>query len=410
MSRLLAVAIVLLGLLFAPAAQAANEPIVRVRVETAAPYAVGQPIAFEIQILAPNYFLSAPGFPTLDIPGAVVTQDDRALNFTETIGGTVYSGIRTGYSIVPQQPGSFALPPARIEFTYAAVPGQSTPGSVTVPVQTFEVAAASGASAPVAFTIAQSFDRDIAGLKAGDAVTRTITIDAPGRPAMTIPPPRIDPAPGAKLYRHDPVLSDERQDGRRTETVTYAFPEAGDYALPPVTLGVAGVPEVRVHIAASGAGAVLPPEPAAGLSRLDEVDWRLWSRIAFVVVLAALAVAVSLWCWRELRAAASRHRQSERAYFARVVTACRTGDGLAAYRALQAWSSRVGTRPLDDWASRFGGSALQAEIRRLEDGLFGPAATQGWSTRPLGTALAAARQRWRAVHPAVRRHALPALN
>lgn len=397
------------------AAGSGGEPTVRIRVETAPPYAVGRPIALRIEVLAPNYFLSAPSFPTLDIPGAVVKQDDHSLNFTETIGGVTYSGIRTGYTIVPQQPGPIALPQPVIDFTYAAVPGQSAPASVTMPPQRFEVAAAAGGAPVAEYSIDQSLDRDPAKLKAGDALNRTITIRRPDAPAMTIPPPRIDTPDGVNLYRHDPALSDQPEGGQRMETVTYVFPHAGRYVLPPISAGAARAPEVRVHVAAAFAGPAIAPEAARGLARLDEVDWGFWLP-RFGGALAAAMLAVLVWRrWgRTVRdvALAWRVRRglSEPACFSRLAAACRDADDAAAYRSLLLWSGRAGIRPLDGWVLRFGGAELQAELRRLESHLFAAPAEAGWNTRPLGLALAAARRRWRAAAAQTAGRALPDLN
>lgn len=123
MTRMRSAFFALMALLVSAAANAA-EPVIRVVMPAGAPYLAGQQIDVEVQVLVPNFFMSPLQFPTLDIPGAVVTlSDDRALNFNETIGGETYSGIRKNYSIVPEQAGTFTLPPARIAFSYAAVPG-----------------------------------------------------------------------------------------------------------------------------------------------------------------------------------------------------------------------------------------------------------------------------------------------
>ncbi|HEX4507701.1 MAG TPA: hypothetical protein VH722_18380 [Alphaproteobacteria bacterium] len=404
-------AILALAALLVAAAGPAGEPTIRIRVETTPPYAVGRPIVFRIEVLTPNYFLSAPHFPTIDIPGAVVTEDDRAFNFTETIDGVAYSGIRTGYTIVPQQPGPISLPPAAIGFTYAALPGQSATGSVTVPPQRFEITPATGGTAVSELIITQSFDRDPAKLTAGDAFNRTITIQRPDAPAMTIAPPAIETPDGVKLYRHDPVLYDEQQVGRRVETVTYVFPTAGNYRLPPVSAGRAQAAEIQVHVANAAARPAIAPEGAKGLARIAEIDWRFW-----IPRIVGLALVVAIWrCWRKtlcsrLAAWREHRRQAEPACFARLAAACRGGDGPAVYRALRSWSHRADIRSLDDWAIRFGDAGLAAEIHRLEASLFASRDDEGWSPRRIAAELALARRRWRASRKIKPRTALPELN
>jgi hypothetical protein len=422
MRRLLSLAAVVAGLISAFAAHA-GEPLVRVRVLTAAPFAVGQAINIDIQVLAPNYFLSPVEFPTLSIPGAIVAPPaDRPLNFTETIGGEIYAGIHQIYSVVPEQPGAFTLPPAKFEFTYAAVPGQTARASLTLPEERIEVAGGAGrvehAAEPL-FALTQSFDRDLAGLKAGDALIRTVTIVGRDMPAMMIPPPSIQPPAGVKLYRHDPELADggAQPGGRRIERLTYEFPRAGDYVIPSIAEGGAGLAEIRIHIAAAApaGGAIAPAAPALA-ARLAEFEWSFWvPRIA--AVFAGSVLLVALWRRYAMRGLAAvkasrlRRVDCEDAYFTRLMAACRGADPAAAFRALNAWASRAGLRSLSDWAERFGDPALAKALQGLEGDLFGPNGASGqWDGATLGRELKKARRHWRQSSDGFKAPALPALN
>ena len=103
-------------------------------------FLAGRQIEIEVDLLAPNYFMSAARFPQVSVPGAVVTLGDDAQNFTETIDGTDFSGIRRIYRITPLAPGHYQLPPAPVTFSYAAQPGVATPGRATLPAVSFDVA------------------------------------------------------------------------------------------------------------------------------------------------------------------------------------------------------------------------------------------------------------------------------
>jgi hypothetical protein len=65
-------------------ASAAAQPRVRVEIDAKEPLLVGQQVRVNVTVLAPNFFLSSPQFPTFDLPGAIVTLlDENALNTTE---------------------------------------------------------------------------------------------------------------------------------------------------------------------------------------------------------------------------------------------------------------------------------------------------------------------------------------
>jgi len=229
-------AALLLLLLALPAAVwGADEPQVRVELEQTGPIYVGQSLRLNVTVLVPNYFLSAPQFPLFDLPGAVVTMPGGgSANLNEKIDGVTYAGIKRTYLIVPQQAGTLVLPPAEISFQYAAVPGQSSPGSVKLPPEKIDVLlppgakTAQGGVAVAPMTIKQQVEGLTKPMHVGDAITRTIEIDADHTQSMMIRPssftapagaPRIRgrllraPAGGVPLERPGPKLCRARSLG-----------------------------------------------------------------------------------------------------------------------------------------------------------------------------------------------------
>lgn len=430
------------ALLVATTANAA-EPIVKAVMPAGAPYLAGQQINLEIQVLVPNFFMSPLQFPTLDIPGAVVTlSDDRATNFNETIDGETYSGIRKSYLIVPQSAGSFALPPAQLTFSYAAVPGQATQASIMIPRQTFEVTLPQGAIGPngplplAPLEIIQSWDRKADDPRVGDTLTRTISIFAKGMQAMMIPPVELDTPDGVRAYPHDPVLSSVKTNGkdfsggRRVDSATYEFMRPGDYVFPAVTIDwynvvsgkaeVARAPELKISVAAA---ANATPAIATEVLASDEpkswlgiVDWAFWlpRGVFAILTMLALAFAVTRYLPSVLARLAARRQAylvSEEAYFKRLRAACRTDDRMAVYRALAAWTQTAGIKSASEWARCVGGPRLVAEIDRLNSDLFsGLGASADWKATSLEDELVKARKDF--LRPRIRRRdkMLPALN
>jgi hypothetical protein len=184
---------ILAGLLLCAAVAQAAAPLVRVHVLGKQPAFVNQQIRFEVEILTPNFFTSAPQFPNIQIPGAIITMpDESGVNSTEKIGGLTYASITKTYIFAAQQAGDFTLPPLVVKFTYGGDDGKPIQGQVKFPPTKIsaklpEGAAATpgGAAQPVAkVTIKQSFDRAVTGkavaLQAGDALVRTLdTYDDP---------------------------------------------------------------------------------------------------------------------------------------------------------------------------------------------------------------------------------------
>lgn len=434
MRRLLAI---LLFLLAASGMLRAGEPLARVELLTKPPIVPGQQVQIQVDVLVPNFLLSSPKFPVFELPNAIVTLPDTgAVNLVETIGGESYAGIRRTYLVTPQTAGDFTLPQARITFTYAAVPGQTSEGSVTFSALTFTVAGApAGAGAAAArITVTQDLDRDPTSLKAGDTLVRTISIEAQGMQAMMIPAPQFEVPEGVRLYPNDPVLNDNLDQrkgpvgGQRIDKVTYAFEKEGSYDLPAIEIGwydpasrkhqVAKAPEVMVSVAAQPGftPAIKPPEVIEEAAPEQPVPWTAlaWG--------AAGLAALALLCWLVPRLVAGfsqwrqarrfRYERSEAYSFQQFARACGVGESTAVYAALQSWAGRAKAIPLREWLRAGGDGSALAEYERLENMLF--AARPGGGSYDAGKLLSAvteARRQWLArqaevVHPA----ALPPLN
>ncbi|WP_027997991.1 BatD family protein [Sinorhizobium arboris] len=395
------------------------DPFARAALQSTGTLYVGQQILVDVDVLVPNYFLQPPQFPAIDLPGAIVTLDDgRALNLNETIDGTSYSGIRRTYMITPQSAGEFTLPPAVITFGYAAVPPQAARGQVTVPPLRFTIEAAPGSAGESPGVVAakvgisQELDQEPAALKAGDTLVRTVSVRAEGLRAMMIPEPEFSAPRGVRLYRQDPVLSEETDRngqavaGLRKDVASYLFQDPGTYILPAVTLSwfdpasgttqSATAPAVRVTVAAATtrSPAIAPP---AHEPQPPPFDWLHPAVTGGGVLISALV----LWAaanrltrlqarWEERR---SKERQSEPAFFRHVEQACRNGPDEAIARALDAWSRKAGVMPLESWLGRFADAGTQRIYQIRQRALYGPEEASSRSDAFL-PGLKRARQLW----------------
>ncbi|WP_179119640.1 BatD family protein [Ensifer adhaerens] len=400
----------------------AADPFARATLTTKGTIYAGQQIEVDVDVFVPNYFLSPPQFPLFDLPGTVVTMpDDRGLNLNETVNGEAFSGIRKTYVITPQAPGDYALPAAVIPFGYAAVPGQTSQGQVTLPSLKFTVAAVPGGEVGTPgvtageITITQTFDRDPAGLHAGDALVRTVTIRAAGLAPMMIPEPTFDTPANVQLYRHDPVLSEERTSrgditaGLRKDVATYVFAKPGTYSLPTISLpwfnpangsmqtAEAAGATVNVGAAPAATPALAPPAPP---TTEEPFDWLWWLGIAAsVVALAALiqlAANLSGRLETRLETAFKQRALSEATAFRHVLDACRDHDATRLEAALDRWSRGTGNAPLSRWLEKFADPATANAFADYRRSRYGNAHSQkaGPDYTRLRGGLKAARQRW----------------
>jgi hypothetical protein len=434
-------AVALLALVVPAAVRAAEAPQVRVRIDQTGPIYVGQSLRVDVTVLVPNFFMSSPQFPLFDLPGAVVTMPgEGAVNVNETINGTTYAGIQKAYVIVPQREGSFVLPPARITFQYAAVPGQPSPGSVKLPPQGFTVLLPPGAKTPqgalpvARVTIQQQVEGLAKPLHVGDAITRRVEISAEHTQSMMIPPPSFVAPAGVRVYRKDPTLTDATDQmgqflgGRRVDVATYLFDRPGTYTLPAISQSwfdprtnrtqLAEAPEIQVSVVASPqpATAITPePPPQAAPPPEPSLDWRRRLVPASAALLSILAIFWLVRRWAGpirayLAARRAARRESEGAYFSRLLAACRSNDPVRSYASLGAWVRRTGVASIGSYVQAATDDELRTQVAELEQGLYsGAAESSRWNGAALATALARAR-RSLVARRRPPRHRLSALN
>jgi hypothetical protein len=440
---------VLVGLLaWSVVARASGGPIIRVKLQPPGPVVVGQQVTATVQVLVPNYFLSAPEWPVLDIDGAIVTMSDEVLpHLSETIGGDSYVGVQQAYVITPGQEGEITLPPIEIRFQYAAVPGQPpADGVVTLPPTRIVARWPAGAHTeegilPVArLTVRQTLDRSLARLKAGDAITRTIAVDAAHTQPMMIRPPAIEAPDGVRVYRKDPSLSSdlgvhgELNAGRRIDRVTYLFEKPGHYTLPAIEFPwfdtasasrkTAEAPAIVVDVAPNlAAGAAIAPEaPPPAPAPPPPSLWQVWKPWLPWIIAAAAALLAFGWLFARLwpqyrRWSAARRKvraESERAAFDDFGQECDSNDRSRAYASLARWAGRAGHASIAGWCDALGYTPFTKEVKALEQSMFAATSPDdaAWSGAQLKRTARAARSAWQSRESRKERRpaALPLLN
>src|SRR5262249_3833321 len=194
---------------------------------------------------APNFLTKPPTFPDFQIRNAV-TRPLGSVSMSENRDGITYAGVRHEFAIHPQEPGGYAVDGQQVMVTYAAEPPQTREATLALPRLTFEAFIPEAAQALDPFVAAarlvvrQSVEKPPADLKVGDAVIRTVTIEAEGIPAMLLPELQLNAPDRLAVYRDQPTLQDRTESrsdtltSTRVERATYILKRPGSYVLPAI--------------------------------------------------------------------------------------------------------------------------------------------------------------------------------
>jgi hypothetical protein len=372
-------------------------------------------------------------------PGDAFVKPLEQKSYRRTIDGRPWLVHELRYAIFPEQSGTLEIPAV----TFSARESQPrrslfdmggngrllrrTAGPLRVEVlpRPDEFPAATWLPAS-GLTLEESWSRDPQGIRAGESVTRTITVRGEGLQGAQLPPVLFPSTEGLKQYPDQPVIGE-------TETGAGLLGSRRDSAaLVPTRPGSLSIPEIRIPWWDTRTGelrhAVLPPreiavapgDPAVASPALpapspqraaaggtpvhgrgSALPWQLLSALSSAGWLLTLA-----WLFRSRRGGtggeqATAENPSERAALRQLRAACTGGDPLHARRALLCWASaRSPGRPLASLAqvsSLFNDPALSAELRKLDAALYGPAAS-AWE----GAALAATARRLSTGRPRTR--------
>lgn len=381
----------LLLLLLGPLNVLAAEPFASATVTDDGKIVPGQQVYVTVDVFAPNFFTSPPQFPLFEMPNALVTlPEERAQNLTQTIDGIQYSGIRKRYAVVPEAPGSYSLPPIEIEIGYS-VDGRPVRGLARTRPASFSVHGETGAKAGFAardVTVEQTFDRDPASLKVGDALVRSIAVTAQDTQAIMIPPVQAGTASGLTQYMKTPRIEDGVAIGRetasrRTETLVYTAAAEGRFTISAVEyawfdadkgeMASSQLPATEVLVAAAAASTGIAPDlPSQNAAGPFEQRRRVMLGIGLF-----LAVLAAAWAARRFPSVVARHfaavrsniRTSRRFRLRRLRRLVLSASLREVYAALHEWSRAEGFRTLHGWAET-NDADLAAEVRRLEEALY----------------------------------------
>ncbi len=220
---------------------------IRVMTEPARQVMMGQQTRLFVEILTDTWFTKAPSYPELILDGAVALMPEQlGTNFTERIDGIPFAAQRRSYVIFPQRAGRLAIPSLQIRL---AVSRDSAPGepfvlrtrplhlNVVLPP---EAEGIEGLIATPHLLVHEEWSRPLDALVVGDAVKRTIRVEADRALGMLLPALVFDAPPGIAVYPDQPRVEDHinrgQYRGERVESVTYMLQQPGEFRLPAIEI------------------------------------------------------------------------------------------------------------------------------------------------------------------------------
>jgi hypothetical protein len=395
-------ALLLLWLLVTPAF--AGDVLVRSEISPKTAW-VGQRVLLKIDVLAPEAWAKVASFGVIEIAGAyVLPRQDQGVRLQQTIDGVSYSGQQYELSLFPQRAGELRLAARSLEVELRQLGGDAEVRNqqVQLPAVSFIAKLPPGAEgidgliSSTRFEASQSWQPQATELKIGDAIQRTIRLQADDLSGMAfapLPPQVID---GLGIYPAEARVDDKfyRGDlsGSRIESITYVAQRAGSFEIPAIRLSWWDLGKEQLRrielkgISLSVSGTL----PGQGAQASSGMDWR-WLVLPFLLLAGLIGLRhplIGTWRrWRQQRAA------SEASYFRALQRSIRQAEPRAIHAALMRWLDRINEadRPmrLDTFLATYGNGE---DAGSLHAGLLD--ASSNLDRRGLLASLNQARARW----------------
>lgn len=378
--------------------------------------------------------LSSMNVPTLELDGAFVKQLETN-EFYRTIDGRNWRVHELRYAIFPEKSGSLTIPSQVFSSRVSTGRGgffsqnagrlmRRTSEPITLSVKPRPPSFTGGTWLPAQqLKIEERWSTPSDALKAGESVTRTITILGEGIQGAQLPPVLYPAQDGLKFYPDQPEILEQEVSsgllGARRDATAIVPTSEGSWTLPELRIPwwdtrteqmrYAVLPEKTLQVApadpstATDPASVVDATPgaAAYTGANGQGNALLWQILTAVCALGWLATLIFLWLNRKQQPGAARGQSasdlenpSERRAFKQLQAKCESGDASAARKAFIAWATvAIPTQKpptLEHVAAHYQDDELSQVISALDASLY-----RGSDTPWQGSALASCVERIR---------------
>ncbi len=364
---------------------------VRAWLEPAEAAAVTQQVRFIIELSTRTWFVHGTRLEDVELADAVVQQAGGfATNFTRRDKGLTWSVQQWTVFLYPLKEKTYRIPGIVVTASIADGKGHTLSGSVQTRPLAFRAVVPEpmrGRKNWIATTrleVRERYSTQADRQEVGDAIGRTIVIEADGLPAMMLPIFPNKALPGLGVYEDPPRIIDDvnrgERVGRRIEHITYLIERRGAWRIPErlyswFNLNTGQAEETRLPerwLATEGFEA--PASPGKGALRDSSVPLRL---LAPILGVGLFLFAGLMLLRRRKRRSLSGPRPSEAALRRALEKAVRTGQGEKALRILYQWLDQYGTPGgnCGSWRQFLGSRGARRELasfNRCMSALYGP--------------------------------------
>jgi len=406
----------LIAFLCSANAQAAEDIVFRTSVTPEDAW-VGQQVLLQIDVLAKDGWAQLKKISETEVQGAYMLRlESQGTRLSETIDGDSYTGQRYEFMLFTQRDGEFAVLPMPVDVEvrrYGAGDGPKI-YRMSLPLVEFSTRMPPGTTgirgliSTTRLTATQTWSSEAGEAMVGDALTRTVTLQATDVSAMAFTPLSHPEIETVAIYPEQPSVDDKfaRGDltGTRIESVTYVFEQTGDVEIPAISLSWWDVGNEQLRrIELSGLS--LQVEANALIEQVDAVEFspqqdrkQLWYVLFAVVVIVVLAIRFGGRLLARISAWRQERSESESAYFRKVMRSARSGNREAFLRDTMRWLDRINDdvlpARLDEFLAKYGDAEIQDGATKLMSS--GKSPQDKSAIRTLASGLKTARGRWQA--------------
>ena len=342
-------------------------------------------------------------------PDAIIESLGKQREYSRYRDGVRFRVVERRYAIYPQQPGEFSLNTIRFEGRARTPDGQlkflrDSEDLFTIPVKAIPAGFTGDTWLPASqLTLTESGLASGQSLATGQNLTRTLSLQADGLPAETLPPFAGMEIPGIRTYPETAQrTTDSTADGlvaNLTQTTALVPVQAGELVLPEIRIPwwdtaadeqkVAVIPARTLAVAGQpGQAATVPPQaseppetaadnsgqPGDGASEGSD----FWQLLSLTLAIAWL-ITIGLWWRARRRPPAGQERndsddEGEKALFDRLLKAAGAGSS-DTLSLLPQWANRrfEGTSfdSVAEVTTHLRDPALNQTLAELQQRLFG---------------------------------------